>query len=277
VANSALKLTAAARTVPLKRRIRSAAAAAYGKRYPPMGNTRVMRVAVLVLSASLAGCSTHLAAETSGIHGDYVIRPKSRDCPNCEFYDSPQARGEIQEYAPKCCPTPTESEVRAAIPVLEEHDLSVPACGEVGPGNHGGALYFDYIGVSGSHEVRLKHVGCQCGCDKLVCQYEVERRYYDVDPRRNFVLDAGVSLETALALVRLLEHGRIRFGDYEDEWRELLQHSGEFVVSRVEARGATFVLSSGGCGCTQRVVATIEGTGDAAFIRLTEAPSWGCV
>lgn len=242
-----------------------------------MGNTRVMRVAVLVLSASLASCSILPAAETGGIHGDYVIRPKSRDCPNCAFYDRPQARGEIQEYAPKCCPTPTESEIRAGIPVLEEHDLSAPACGEVGPGDHGGALYFDFIGVSGSHEVRLKHVGCECGCDKLVCQYEVERRYYDVDPRRNFVLGAGVSLETALTLVRLLEHGRIRFGDYEDEWGELQQRFGEFVVTRVEAQGATFVLGSGGCGCMQSVVVTIEGTGDAASLGLAEAPLWGCV
>lgn len=101
----------------------------------------------------------------------------------------------------------------------------------------------------------------------------MERRYYDVDPRRNFALGAGVSLETALTLVRLLENGRIQFGEYNEQWRELQRHFGEFVVTRVEARRASFALDSG----RHSVIVIIEGTGDAAYLRLAEAPLWGCV
>jgi hypothetical protein len=235
-------------------------------------------VAVIVGTNLVACVASRARHSECGNDRTFVIRPAKISCKNCEYYDNLDPWNNSEELRHMCCPEVSAAEIAASIPCVKPSDIFTPGCGPIGPGasQEQSFVDFKFFEVAAEHEVLIKHVGCSCGCKHLDCQYEDQKAFFVTNPEFPFRVGQGIDRETALAVVGLVESGRITGTESEPGWedpRKALAGS----MFRVERRNEDLFLRVDGCACSVDLRVRVEGEGAAAVLRILNTPEWGCV
>jgi hypothetical protein len=129
--------------------------------------------------------------------------------------------------------------------------------------------------VVGDHQVRTRLVDCLRSADQadhLDCRFSSKTEIFDENPRDSFELDADVSTDEALRLVRAFERQRGELS--ASSWAGF--RTPGFWIGRIGRNGSNYSLRLRGCACSGRVELRADTSGPAMKLALVGEPNAVC-
>ena len=129
--------------------------------------------------------------------------------------------------------------------------------------------------VVGDHQVRTRLVDCLRSADHtdhLECRFSSKTEIFDENPRDSFELDADVSTDEALRLVRSYEHQREEL--FASSWAGF--RTPGFWIGWIGRNGSNYSLKLRGCACSGRVELRADTSGPSMKLELVGEPYGVC-